>query len=166
MSAKPVYESGLVITGYRLFCDYEKFKILIKPESKVTYIIAGDCKGTDALAKKFAKEEGIKFKEFHADWKTLGKKKAGPIRNVTMLKWAKENCKTVKLIAFLASASKGTANCIESADKLGIGKVVHAVSNAGTLFHPRAKRKEVTSATDDAPPAGKRQKTLSNEKGK
>jgi hypothetical protein len=120
------HDHALVITGSRYFTDYDKFKEVIASETKGACIVAGDCKGADALAKKFAKDSGLCFHEFKADWKKFGLA-AGPIRNLAMLKWANANCKTIKLIAFLAKNSKGTANCIGCAEKLGIATVIHSV---------------------------------------
>jgi hypothetical protein len=47
-------------------------------------LIHGGAKGADAEADRWAKSRRIPVKAYPADWKTLGKK-AGPVRNQTML---------------------------------------------------------------------------------
>jgi len=125
-------EFTLVISGYRDYYDYDKFKetvLKMLPQIRLlpsTVMIAcGDARGTDALAVRFGNEAGVKVTVFNADWNTHGKR-AGPIRNEKMLKFARSRPGGCGLIAFLSPMSKGTLSCINTASKLGIEtKIFH-----------------------------------------
>lgn len=53
---------------------------------------------------------------FSADWRRLGKR-AGPVRNRRLVRWAKENSAIV--LAF-PRGGPGTAHCIELAKRVGL----------------------------------------------
>lgn len=114
----------LAIIGSRDFVDYELFKKIIHmyfydcystEDDNVEYyafseIISGGAKGADSLARKFAKEFGIKLIEFLPDWDKHGKS-AGFIRNEDIIK----NCDMV--LAFWMNESKGTGHSLSLAKK-------------------------------------------------
>jgi hypothetical protein len=103
-----------MISGYRKFDDYNKFKItlddFIKQNGILEMMIFGECFGTDKLALRYAVENNIDHKIFNADWKQYGLS-AGPIRNNEMIKMASH------LIAFISCESKGTKQAVNSAKK-------------------------------------------------
>lgn len=74
-------------------------------------IISGGARGADALAKKYALENNIPYKEFTADW---GKhnKSAGIVRNKQMAEYGD------MLVSFWDGESKGSKNMIENMKKL------------------------------------------------
>ncbi len=112
----------VIIAGSRDFCDYDKFcgitdnflKGIVK-HKKIT-VLSGNCRGTDSLAKRYAKEKGYCLELHPADWTTYGKK-AGPIRNREMVESA--DC----VLAFY-SGSKGTESLIKLALKKGITMLI------------------------------------------
>lgn len=71
-------------------------------------IIEGGALGADALARQFAEDYGIPFREFKADWNSFGRA-AGPIRNTQMLVEGKPDL----VIAF--PGGRGTANMVAQA---------------------------------------------------
>ncbi len=69
-------------------------------------IISGGASGTDALAKRYAENNGLKYTEFPAEWDKYGRK-AGYIRNRKMHEYiAQVPCRVC--IAFWDGESKGT----------------------------------------------------------
>ena len=102
----------LVISGYREFEDYALFtdslNIFIKQYGVPKKILFGDCRGTDALAKKYVLENKLNYKIYFADWKTHGLS-AGPKRNNEMIDIG------THLLAFLDKKSKGTKQAIQYA---------------------------------------------------
>jgi len=114
----------IVIAGSRDYNDYEKMETSwnnylkreeLKPEDVI--IITGGAKGADTQAKKLAKEQGIKHRQYLPNWHEYGKK-AGPIRNAEMIKNAD------RLIAFWDEKSRGTANTIQLAKRKGIPTLI------------------------------------------
>lgn len=86
---------------------------------EIECIIQGECPygGADYLAKMVAQKLHIPVLSFPADWKTYGKR-AGPIRNMQMLKEGKPTV----VIAFHddIETSKGTKHMMTIAKKEGI----------------------------------------------
>lgn len=105
----------LAVVGHRSFTNYEYVKEVLQ-QFNIKQIISGGARGADALAKKYAIEHDIKYKEFPAEWDKYGKA-AGPIRNKKIVDAADE------IVAFLSDESKGTANTIKIAKEQG--KPVH-----------------------------------------
>lgn len=72
------------ITGSRTIFDY-KLVCQAVNESRftITKIISGGAGGVDTLAEVYAKNHGIEFEEFPANWKMYGKR-AGLLRNKEM----------------------------------------------------------------------------------
>lgn len=79
-------------------------------------LIHGNCRGADKLAAEIGRYLGWKVEPFPADWKALGKK-AGPLRNRQML-----DEKPDLVLAFHAGIerSKGTADCVQEANRRGL----------------------------------------------
>ena len=125
----------VIVTGYRLFTDYTRFCKEVDAalgRSMPSLMVFGDEPyGTDTLAQRYATERKLSSIKFCADvkhmgekdcivvsdWKTGHKGAAGPIRNAIMLRYADEHAKSVHVIGFLSSMSKGTKNCLGIATK-------------------------------------------------
>lgn len=100
----------VIVTGGRHYDDRDKVWAvlnLLKPE----VVIQGGATGADALAKAWAKAQGVGVVQHDADWKTYGYA-AGPRRNVEML----EAHPDAVVVAFLGG--DGTANCVRNALRL------------------------------------------------
>ena len=103
----------IIIAGGR---DFDNYDLLFKRCNIILFnvsdieIVSGKAKGADTLGEKYAKERNLHIKEFPANWKLYGKK-AGPLRNEEMAKYADA------LIAFWDSKSTGTANMINLAEQ-------------------------------------------------
>lgn len=78
----------------------------------IRMIISGGARGTDKLAERFAKENGIPFREYPADWDFYGSR-AGPIRNAQIV------AASDAIMAFWDGKSRGTQNTILLATKAG-----------------------------------------------
>lgn len=110
----------VIIAGTRTFTDYRRMLLVLSkalghtPRDQLE-IISGGARGTDALAKEFAKRNHLAYTEFPANWDML-KKKAGPIRNKQMAEYASQLPDSM-LIAFWDGKSPGTKNMIEEAKK-------------------------------------------------
>ncbi len=111
-------EKRIVIGGCRTYCDYDDFKFRvgeilheIGPMHEIT-ILSGHCRGVDRMAERFADELGCKLKLYVPEWGKY-RRGAGVVRNGQMVK----DCDFV--IAFWDGKSRGTANLIDTAEKLG-----------------------------------------------
>ena len=111
---------NIIIAGSRTFTEYSIISrtvnmILAKwrfnKEFDILY--SGCAKGVDTLAIDYAKEKGIKYKEFPANWEIHGND-AGPIRNSKMIASADG------LVAFWDGKSKDTKDIIGKAERKGI----------------------------------------------
>ncbi len=101
----------VLVCGSRDYTDYQKIYDCLK-SIKVSLVIAGGCRGADALAARAARALGYPFLEFPADWQKFGKA-AGPIRNQTMLDEGRPDL----VVAFHENpeGSKGTKDMIRRA---------------------------------------------------
>ncbi|HEY9063253.1 MAG TPA: DUF2493 domain-containing protein [Pseudobacteroides sp.] len=77
----------VLIAGSRFYTDYQKILAVVK-SIDIDLVIAGGCRGADTLAVRVARQCGVKYIEYLADWKRFGKS-AGPIRNAQMIKMEK-----------------------------------------------------------------------------
>lgn len=103
----------LAIVGSRDFNSYHYLAKSIDvyfPLDTIDQIISGGAGGADSLAKRFATQCGIDYKEFPADWNTYGKS-AGYRRNVDIVK----SCDI--LVAYWDGKSNGTRHSINIALK-------------------------------------------------
>lgn len=114
----------VVIAGSRHFNDYAVFcavvdKYLSRIRNEYDLIIlSGHCSGTDLMAERYAKENGLELEVFPADW-SLGRK-AGPLRNKQMVDVADF------AIAF-PSGGPGTRSLIDLAKQKGIPIRIHNI---------------------------------------
>lgn len=123
----------VIIAGSRTFNNYnllEKecnriFKQLadegyispyVKESQNDIEIISGTANGADKLGERFAKEYGLKLKQFPANWDLYGKS-AGYRRNADMAQYAKQDEKLGVLITLWDGKSKGTKHMIDLANK-------------------------------------------------
>lgn len=115
----------IIIAGSRNFSDknyiYKKLDILLST-IKDLEIVEGGCRGVDLIAKQYAMDRNIPYKEFPANWEVYGKK-AGPIRNREMAKYADG------LIAFYDGKSAGTGNMIKTAKENNLKIKIVNISN-------------------------------------
>lgn len=90
-------ERRIIIAGTRTFSDYEllrkvmsqTFGSLSMQEIREMKIVSGGCQGADMIGETFAHNNGLICVRFPANWNLYGKK-AGPIRNEEMAKYASE----------------------------------------------------------------------------
>lgn len=87
---------------------YDILDVLIEPGME---IVSGCAKGVDTVALDYAKDNGIPYEEFPAEWDKHGKQ-AGPIRNREMGLYADN------LVAFWDGKSSGTKHMIDFMIKL------------------------------------------------
>lgn len=111
-------ELKVIVAGGRDFNDYDKLSAYLFDyveyvgEDVDVSIVTGMARGADSLAYRFALNEGVKVYEFKPDWNKFGKS-AGFIRNTEMAKFADV------LIAYWDGESAGTANMIQTMQKMG-----------------------------------------------
>lgn len=103
----------LIIAGGRdyQFDEEDEFilnAILGSGNRRITEVVSGGAKGADRGGELWAKHWNIPIKRFPADWDKHGKK-AGPIRNEEMAKYADA--------VILFPGGRGTANMLVNAIK-------------------------------------------------
>jgi len=106
----------ILVCGGRTYNNKEKiYEVLssIHKETPISVLIHGAAKGADTLAGYWARENGIKEKQYPALWNTHGKA-AGSIRNQQML-----DSNTVELVVAFPGG-KGTSDMVSRAKKSGI----------------------------------------------
>lgn len=75
----------VLISGDREWDDKERIRDYLQSRPEViTYVIEGEARGADGLARDVADELGIRVMPFPANWKRFGRG-AGPKRNQQML---------------------------------------------------------------------------------
>lgn len=122
-----VVKKRVVIAGSRHFNDYALFCSVVDQclsrirQEYELIILSGHCSGTDRMAERYAKENGLKIVIYPADW-SLGRR-AGPLRNKKMVDAADF------AIAF-PSGGPGTRSLIQFAKQKGIPIRIH---NAKTV---------------------------------
>jgi hypothetical protein len=116
----------LAVIGSRDFENMDMFnEILLKHKDELTLIISGGSKGADAMAERWAKENGIETLIFLPNWSEYGRS-AGVMRNHDIIK----NCDLC--IAFWDGKSKGTASGIRLCKKYNKRcKVYYSYSEEG-----------------------------------
>lgn len=108
----------ILVCGGRDFRNYRFVCRTLDPfKPYLSYVVHGDARGADSLAKQWCQLNGIKDKPYPANWKRY-RLAAGPIRNQQMLD---EEPDIDLVIAFRGEV--GTCDMCERADAKGI-KVV------------------------------------------
>src|SRR6266704_483669 len=102
----------VIICGGRDFNDRKKVVKALTGLHKDTVLVHGNCKGVDRLAADIWSHWEGRVEPHLADWKKHGNA-AGPIRNQEMV-----DAGAKFVIAF--PGGKGTADCVERAEKAGI----------------------------------------------
>ncbi len=107
----------VLVCGSRTWSDYGAVFNAVASLGKIDRMIEGDARGADAIGRRVAQALNIPCLTFFADWAVYGDA-AGPIRNKRMLKEGKPDL----ILAFHDNLgeSKGTANLISLAKKMGI----------------------------------------------
>lgn len=108
-----------IVAGSREFNDRDAVFVAIKELGFViTELVTGECRGVDRLGEEWADANGIRKKEFPADWekykRPFGKNPAGAIRNRQMAEYADA------LIAVWDGVSPGTTSMINLARSHGL----------------------------------------------
>jgi len=106
----------VLVSGSRFYRDYQKILAVVK-SLDIDLLIAGGCRGADTLAVRAARQCGIRYIEYPADWKRFGKS-AGPIRNAQILKMEKPDL--VLVFHEDLAKSKGTRDMISKVIRAGI----------------------------------------------
>lgn len=110
----------LIICGGRDFADHELFHQMIarwiETHGCPREIVAGGAFGADAMARDWARANGILYTEMPADWGRWGKK-AGPMRNAGMAAYA---CNNSKGGCLALPGGKGTADMVRQAQTNGL----------------------------------------------
>lgn len=109
----------LLVVGSRGFNNYgalcDSIKWATQNIKQQIVIVSGGAQGADALGKKYAKDNGLEYIEFPAQWDLYGKA-AGYRRNEQMHAFIASK-KYRGCIAFWDGQSKGTAHNFELAKK-------------------------------------------------
>ncbi len=108
-------ETRIIVCGGTDFSDYEFFRASLEKlfeDYEDIRIVSGHAKGADTFAEKYAADNQIPIRVFPAEWEKYGRA-AGPIRNRTMLDYAKEE--TPVVVAFWDGRSPGTGNMLKEA---------------------------------------------------
>lgn len=117
---------NVVVTGSRNWTDEDAIGMELKALPEDTVLSHGGCRGADKIAGHIANELGFRVKEYPANWAEHGKA-AGPVRNRRMLEGSEPDL----VLAFLMPGSKGTKNCIETAESMGLNVKVIGPNHEG-----------------------------------
>ncbi|HEY9059623.1 MAG TPA: DUF2493 domain-containing protein [Pseudobacteroides sp.] len=106
----------VLVSGSRFYSDYRKILAVIS-SLDIDLLITGGCRGADFLAVRAARQCGIRYIEYPADWQRFGKS-AGPRRNQAMLDMEKPDL----LLVFHEdlSKSRGTRDMLHRVVRAGI----------------------------------------------
>lgn len=114
----------VVITGDRHWSSHKEFMWVYDALSTLNQtrdtVVLGDAKGVDKFAYEACKQLGLISRVHQANWEQYGRA-AGPIRNKTMLAELTPGSDEVWYFHHdLMNNSRGTRNCVEQAEGLGI----------------------------------------------
>ncbi len=117
----------IAVIGSRSFTDYERLKNLLDQMENISEIVSGGAMGADALGKRYALENNIKYTEFLPKFKTDNTVPYHP-------KWFFERNKDIvnhadTILAFWDQKSTGTKHAIDYAMKQNLigKKKVHVI---------------------------------------
>ncbi|MFA7057369.1 MAG: DUF2493 domain-containing protein [Candidatus Cloacimonadales bacterium] len=102
----------VAVIGSRSFADCSKVTMVLDELTEITHIISGGAKGADNCAEDYAKKHGLPITIFYPNWERYGRS-GGIIRNKEII----ASCDMC--VVFWDGKSKGTANSLEVAKKLG-----------------------------------------------
>lgn len=110
----------ILVCGDRNWTNYDLIHKVLSNYPSTDIIVQGGARGADRMASDAALSFGMVVEEYPADWETYGKK-AGPIRNQTML-----NTGIDLVLAFhnYILNSRGTKDMVSRAKKANIPYVV------------------------------------------
>jgi len=106
----------LIVSGSRDHGDIENVRYCLDEkagELPISRVISGDSGNVDLAAEQWAKDRGLRFTAYPADWESHGKA-AGPIRNAHMAEAGD------MLMAFWDGKSRGTRSMIREARDRGL----------------------------------------------
>ena len=116
------------IVGSRSFDNYDYFDCILNtpwcPVRCISKIITGGAEGTDTLAMRYAKDDGIKCEVYKPDYEQHGNR-APHIRNRAIVE------DSDVILAFWDGKSKGTLSTIKQATAMGVA--VHIIPVNGVL---------------------------------
>lgn len=97
------------VSGGRKFADKKWLARVLDyihqgPEGPITRLVQGGAPGADTLAKLWGEANNLPGKTHYANWRRHGPKRAGPIRNQTMLDIEKPD------LVILFPGHRGTAD--------------------------------------------------------
>lgn len=116
----------LMVAGSRDFSQYptmKKFLDYIFSFIEINKeIVEGGARGADTYARVYAENRGISYREFPAQWGSLGKR-AGYVRNREMVSYIakfEHRC----IVCFWDGQSKGTAQNFDLAEEFGVDLII------------------------------------------
>lgn len=113
MSHTPFY---LVVSGSRTFSDRDLLSSHLSSalgKQPGLVLVCGNGRGCDHMVRQWAADHRVPLLVAPAHWASCGRA-AGPVRNASMLSLAQG------VLAFPQSGSKGTANVIRQAQRMGL----------------------------------------------
>ncbi len=120
----PLTDWYLAVVGSRNFYDYDLLKQILAEWvdhwGTPTAIVTGEASGADTLARRWARENGIKPYIFDANWVIYGKS-AGFRRNKEIVTEA------THMIAFPSHSGSGTQHSIRLAEAKRIPVIIHFI---------------------------------------
>ncbi len=111
----------ILVCGSRKWWDYQAIWARLGELPPDTEIIEGGAPGADLMARDVAKDIGLEYVEYGANWKGPHKLQAGKARNIKMLEREKPDL----VIAFQLKRSSGTQHTIDEARTRDIAVEIH-----------------------------------------
>lgn len=113
----------IIISGSRAFTDYATLCETVNAAGMaVTEVVSGGSHGVDAMAERWAAENGLPLKRFPAEWEKYGRS-AVPKRNQQMAEYGEA------LIALCDGGGRSTTKMISAARKRGLRVFVRRVTH-------------------------------------